>query len=224
MAYPHLKSIGVLAILQFGYGARPGENLDLPHHRPRKSAKHRRGERIALRRSHGEAQSGNNRYDHIKKRRLKNIPVPCCRWRYVGEFVPFYFCPRSPMLFTINKGNTCRPQGCQRAILHLVSTMAAGISTGKAWAISSGNAGAFHTTFAANLEALDALDWEAIRATQWEGKQHQKSAEFLVADFFPWEAIQQIVCQTSTTADKVRSLLAGVSHQPAVTVRTDWYY
>ncbi len=163
-------------------------------------------------------------YEHIKRRRLKEIPVPCCNWRYVGEFVPFYFCPRSPMLFTINKGNTGRPSGCQKTILHLVSTMAAGIATGKAWAVSSGNAGASHTTFSANLDALDALDWPAIRATQWQGKQHQKSAEFLVADSFPWEAIQEIVCQNSGTADKVRLTLAGVSHQPAVTVKTSWYY
>jgi hypothetical protein len=163
-------------------------------------------------------------YDHIKKRRLKDIPVPCCQWRYVGEFVPFYFCPRSPMLFTIDKGNTGRLQGCQRTIVHLVSTMAAGIATGKSWAVSSGNAGAFHTTYAAKLEALDTLDWEAIRATQWEGKQHQKSAEFLVADSFPWAAIHLIGCQNSTTADKVRSLLADVAHQPAVEIKTNWYY
>ena len=163
-------------------------------------------------------------YDHIKRRRMKQIPIPCCTWRYVGEFVPFYFCPRSPMLFTINKGNTGRPQGCQHTILHLVSTMAAGIATEKSWAVSSGNAGAFHTTFAAKLEALDTLDWEAIRAIQWEGKQHQKSAEFLVADFFPWSAIREICCQNSTTADKVRSLLVNVSHQPVVTVKTNWYY
>ncbi len=163
-------------------------------------------------------------YDHIKKRRLKEIPVPCCEWRRVGEFVPFYFCPRSPMLFTINKGNTGRPQGCQRTILHLVSTMASGIATGNAWAVSSGNAGTFHTTFAANQEALNALDWEAIRATQWQGKQHQKSAEFLVADFFPWAAIQKIGCQNSTTADKVKALLADIAHQPAVEIKTNWYY
>ena len=163
-------------------------------------------------------------YDHIKKRRLKDIPVPCCGWRYVGEFVPFYFCPRSPMLFTLNKGATGRPEGCQKSVVHLVSTMAAGIATGKAWAVSSGNAGAFHTTFAAKLEALDALDWEAIRATQWQSKQHQKSAEFLVADSFPWTAIQQIGCQNSTTADKVKALLADVAHQPAVAIKTNWYY
>jgi hypothetical protein len=163
-------------------------------------------------------------YDHIKKRRLKDIPVQCCAWRYVGEFVPFYFCPRSPMLFTINKGNTGRPPGCQSTIVHLVSTMASGMASGKAWAVSSGNAGAFHTTFAAKLEALDALDWEAIRASQWQGKQHQKSAEFLVADSFPWPAIQEICCQNSVTAAKVKALLADASHQPAVTVKTNWYY
>src|SRR5687767_9037365 len=60
-------------------------------------------------------------YGHIKERRLKQIRVPCCGGRFVGEFVPFYFCPRSPMLFTTNKGATGRPEGCQRTIIHLVS-------------------------------------------------------------------------------------------------------
>ena len=143
-------------------------------------------------------------YDHIKKRRLKEIPIPCRGWRYVGDFVPFYFCPRSPMLFTINKGNTGRPAGCQRTIVHLVSSVAAAIATGKDWAISDGNAGAFHTTFSANIDALDRLDWPAIRATQWAGMQHQKAAEFLVADFFPWTAIREIGCYNSTIANKVR--------------------
>jgi hypothetical protein len=163
-------------------------------------------------------------YSHIKERRLKEIHVPCCQWRKVGEFVPFYFCPRSPMLYTINRGNTGRPLGCQRSVLHLVSTMAAGIATGRSWAVSSGNAGASHTTFSATLEALDGLDWEAIRATQWQGKQHQKAAEFLVADSFPWLAIQLIGCQNSTTADKVRALLSNVAHKPSVEIKRNWYY
>jgi hypothetical protein len=128
------------------------------------------------------------------------------------------------MLFTINKGKTGRPPGCQDTILHVVSTMALGIRTGKTWAVSSGNAGAFHTTFEAKLEALDLLDWEAIRATQWQGKQHQKSAEFLLADFFPWTAIREIYCQNSTTANKVKAIQSDASHQAIVTVKSDWYY
>ena len=123
-------------------------------------------------------------YGHIKQRRMTEIRVDCCGNRFVGEFVPFYFCPRSPMLFTVNRGNTGRPVGCQRTIVHLVSTLAVGMGQNRPWAISDGNAGAFHTTFSSDLAALAGLDWAAIRATQWQGKTHQKSAAFLTADFF----------------------------------------
>src|SRR6266513_658797 len=116
------------------------------------------------------------------------------------------------MLFTINNGNTGHPPGCQRNILHLVSTMAEGLATGKQWAISSGNAGAYHTTFAAEIEALDSLDWEAIRATQWQGKQHQKMAEFLVRAFSPWTAIKQLECLNSAIATKVYDMLHQTKH------------
>lgn len=163
-------------------------------------------------------------YSEIKKRRLNEIHVPCCSFNYVGDFVPFYFCPRSPMLFTINKGNTGHPPGCQRSILHLVSTMADGLAIGKPWAISSGNAGAYHTTFAAEVEALDSLDWNAIRATQWQGKQHQKMAEFLVRDFFPWTSIKHIACFNFAVATQVAEMLNQQKHRPPVEVKSSWYY
>jgi hypothetical protein len=109
-------------------------------------------------------------YEHIKQRRMTEIRVDCCGGRFVGEFVPFYFCPRSPMLFTVNRGNTGRPAGSQRTIVHLVSTLATGISQNRPWAISDGNAGAFHAAFSADLAALAGLGWAAIRATQWQGR------------------------------------------------------
>lgn len=123
-------------------------------------------------------------YGHIKQRRMTEIRVDCCGGRFVGEFVPFYFCPRSPMLYAVNQGNAGRQRGCQRSIVHIVSTIGAAISQNRPWAISDGNAGAFHTEFFSDLAVLSQLDWEAIRATQWQGRTHQKSAEFLLADFF----------------------------------------
>jgi hypothetical protein len=163
-------------------------------------------------------------YEHIKERRLNQIRVPCCDGRFVGEFVPFYFCPRSPMLYTINKGRTGRLPGCQQTILHLVSTLAIGIGLKRAWAISDGNAGAFHTSFYTTLDAIKALDWPAIRATDWKGKQHQKSAEFLVSDFFPWEGFHTIGCQNSAIAGHVKTLLQPQTHHPLVEVKPLWYY
>ncbi len=163
-------------------------------------------------------------YAHIKQRRMREIQVTCCDKRFVGEFWPFYFCPRSPMLLTINSGNTGRPPGAQRTIVHLASTLATGINLDKPWAISDGNAGAYHTSFYSELAALSYLDWEAIRATQWKGRIHQKSAEFLVADFFPWEGVQSISCHNPEVVSQVQNLLDSQPHKPAVAVNPHWYY
>ena len=163
-------------------------------------------------------------YAHIKERRMKQIRVPCCGGRFVGEFVPFYFCPRSPMLFTINKGNTGRQSGCQRTIVHLVSTVATGIGLERGWAISDGNAGAAYPSFYADLKALADLDWTAIRATDWRGKTSQKMAEFLVADFFPWTGFHAVGCHNSAEAKQVQDLVNSQHHRPAVTIEPGWYY
>ena len=163
-------------------------------------------------------------YGHIKQRRMTQIRVPCCDNRYVGEFVPFYYCPRSPMLYTINMGNTGRPRGCQSSIVHLVSTFEFGTSLGAAWAVSDGNAGAFHSIFYTGPNALVVLNWTAIRATSWSGLVHQKHAEFLVADAFPWHGIIKIGCHDSATVQKVKQVMQGQAHQPHVSVEPGWYY
>jgi hypothetical protein len=163
-------------------------------------------------------------YTHIKERRMKEIRVPCCQDRFVGEFVPFYFCPRSPMLYTLNLGKTGRPAGCQRTVVHLVSNVAAGIRQGRSWAVSDGNAGAFHTSFHASMDAVAALDWSAIGANDWQGRTHQKMAEFLLADAFPWTAIEAIGCHNAAVAGQVRDLLHNQAHKPLVSVQPGWYY
>jgi len=163
-------------------------------------------------------------HSHIKERRLTKIRVPSSGNRFVGEFVPFYFCARSPMLYTINIGNTGRPPGSQKTIVHLVSRVSDAIGTGKPWAVSDGNAGAFHTTFDSTLQAIDNLDWKAIEATSWADDRHQKQAEFLVADFFPWEAVHAIGCYDMETAGAVGALIANQNHQPKVSVKRAWYY
>ena len=163
-------------------------------------------------------------YGHIKQRRMTEIRVDCCGNRFVGEFVPFYFCPRSPMLYTVNIGKTGRAPGCQRSIVHLVSTLAAAMGQHSPWAIRVGNAGAFATTSSSDLAALAGLDWEAIRATHWQGKTHQKSAEFLLADFFDWSGFQAVGCHNAEVAQQVQNMLTNQVHRPTVQVEPNWYY
>jgi hypothetical protein len=163
-------------------------------------------------------------HDHIKLRRLTEIRVPSCEGAFVGEFVPFYFCPRSPMLFAINRGNTGRPAGCQRTIVHLVSKFEFGASLGRPWAISDGNAGAFHAQFLSDASALDGLDWEAIKASDWRGKQHQKQSEFLVKEFFPWDGFIGIGCFDANAERLLQRTLDGAAHVPKIAIKRNWYY
>jgi hypothetical protein len=166
-------------------------------------------------------------YAHVKHRRMTQYRVTCCDNRFVGEFVPFYFCARSPMLYTVNKGNSGRPPGCQTSIVHLVTTVATALSLGRRFAISDGNAGAECTTFRSDLAALDDpnhLRWADIETNNWQGKMHFKMAEFLIADRFDWAGVMHIGCHNRDTADQVRGMLPANRQAPRVDVQRSWYY
>ena len=164
-------------------------------------------------------------YSHIKARRLSEYRVPCCGNRFVGQFVPFYFCPRSPMLFTVNKGSVPgRQAGCQRDIVHLVSNVQSGINLGRDWAISDGNAGAGYTSFYGDLSGLEQLDWNAIRARDWRGVTHQKMAEFLIEHSVPWNLFTEIACYDQRAFQMVSNLLMTAVYRPTVTIKPEWYY
>lgn len=163
-------------------------------------------------------------YDHIKLRRLQEISVDCCGPRFVGEFVPFYFCPRTPMLYTVNMGNTGKPKGCQRDIVHLVSSVGTGVELQRQWAFSDGNAGAYHTDFYNDIGKLADLDWSTINAKYWGEKRHQKQSEFLVAEQFPWQGIHFIGCHDQAAVERVQVIMRDSTHQPEVRVKNDWYF
>lgn len=128
------------------------------------------------------------------------------------------------MLYSINRGNTGLPVGSQATIVHLVSTVHAGMNQGRAWAVSDGNAGAVHANFDCTFAAVEALNWTAIRAAQWSGIVHQKQAEFLVHNFFPWSGIVKIGCFNQQCADLVHQALQQSAHVPAIAIERNWYY
>ncbi|OEZ80826.1 hypothetical protein JAB8_51030 [Janthinobacterium sp. HH106] len=162
---------------------------------------------------------------NIKWRRMHVNKVQCCGDRFVGEFVPFYFCPRSPMLYTVNNGNTGRPVGCQTGILHLVSDVLRGSSLGRQWAVSDGNAGSAYPTFSNAPGVLDTVNWAIIKSNQWAGpRMNAKQTEFLVADFYPITSFTSIGCNTEQTAATTRAILFQHGIQIEVNVLPHWYY
>lgn len=89
----------------------------------------------------------------IKRRRLEELEVDCHPGTKVGEYVPFYFCPRSIMLYLLYRGNSpgLAYTGGQRPIVHLRADLKAVLAWAdtkkRRCAFSKGNAGARYTEF-----------------------------------------------------------------------------
>ena len=166
----------------------------------------------------------NASYGHIQERRGQKLVPSNGRQRLLSSFVPFYFCPRSPMLYTINLGNTGRPKGFQSEILHLATTMQIAMSIAQGWAFSDVGGGAAYVSFFNDLQRLDQLDWGIIQSDSWANRATQKSAEFLVPDRFPWTGILQIGCHNQEVADRIANLVANLAHRPQVTIQRGWYF
>ncbi len=168
----------------------------------------------------------------IKRRRVEEIGVYCHPGTKVGDYVPFYFCPRSVMLYVIHRANDpeLAYRGGQGEIVHLECDMREAVrwaeEHGKRWAFSLSNAGAHHVQFRNQLNQLDAITWTAVAAADWQAPRirQAKQAEFLVHDFFPWELVRRIGVLTGPVAQRAYNALQGADHRPTVEVMRDWYY
>lgn len=149
----------------------------------------------------------------------------------VGDYVPFYFAPRSPMLYAIHKGFVEGYNSGQSEVVHLVSSAEMVDEAGLHWVFSDGHAEmAPLTAFYNSLEHLDKIDWDVMKSIYWNDtdadpdRKRRRQAEFLVHNFFPWELITSIGVNDRTTAIHVNKALEKASHKPAVSAETSWYY
>ena len=167
----------------------------------------------------------------IKRRRLV-LAVGCCPGTTVGEYVPFYFCPRSIMLFLIHRGNhpELSYRDGQRPIVHLEADLNKVVQWAEAnnrqWAFSKSNAGAYYTQFFNRLAQLNEIDWAAVTALDFRDSmiKEGKQAEFLVFDEFPWRFIEQIGVIDQQIAEQVAPLVSQAVYQPTVNIQRGWYY
>lgn len=167
---------------------------------------------------------------HIKRHRF-TIAVPCHPGTKVADYVPFYFCPRSVMLFILHKGNhpDVDYRGGQEPILHLEfdlhEVVAWADANGHSWAFTPMNAAAAYTPFYAEQRALVAIDWQAVATNEWRSAdvQEHKQAEFLVHESVPWSLVRRIAVYGNAIHDKVLSIIAPALIS-LVEVRREWYY
>ena len=165
----------------------------------------------------------------IKQRRL-NLLLNSHPGLRVGDCVPFYFCPRSVMLYLIHMAN--HPElvyrGGQRSIIHLEAdlheTVAWASRDGRRWAFTLSNAGSSYFKDRCDLAQLNEIDWDAVQARDWRDCKEGKQAEFLVEHSFSWELVQRVGVCLQNTHGQVREAMGGADHQPRIEIVPEWYY
>lgn len=171
----------------------------------------------------------------IKQRRL-SLELECQPGLHVAECVPFYFCPRSVMLFLIHRANDeeLTYRGGQGPIIHLEADLHATVQWAeenrKRWAFTLSNAGAYYFEDRCDLDQLGEINWDAVHATKWSGPgiptliKDGKQAEFLVEERFPWELVERVGVLSNDIAYQARQVMQRSAHRPKVEIKTDWYY
>jgi hypothetical protein len=168
-------------------------------------------------------------HQHIKERRAHK-PVPCAPGGTLADYVPFYFAPRSPMLYVINKGGVEGYTSGQRPIVHLVSSAEAVQAAGLPFAFTDGHAEMDISRFFTDLGDLEHVDWAIMSSRYWNDtladgdRKRRRQAEFLVRRFFPMGLIERVGVINQSMAQSVSALFAPLAHIPPISAEPAWYY
>jgi hypothetical protein len=167
----------------------------------------------------------------LKQTRLHR-PVDVFPGTTVGNYVPFYFCSRSVMLYVIYMRN--HPgllyTGGQGPIVHLevdldrVLTWAE--ANGVNWAVSLGNATATYAEFRHQRHELNEIRWDLVHVRDFRDPavKEAKQSELLIHQFFPWELIERIGTHSDAIAHQAAQIIQWCGHRPTVQRMADWYY
>jgi hypothetical protein len=167
------------------------------------------------------------------RRRRRSIPVG--PGGTVADYVPFYFAPRSPMMFRIfydhRDGAPERyPDGVD-PLVYLVSSVDAVVEAGLTWVGSDGNCTMAPTRFTTDVAELTAMvDWPLMTETYWTNtpedsdRVRRRSAEFLVHRELPVTALLGYAVRTKERAAQLEEVLARHDQETSYrTVRPEWY-
>lgn len=130
-------------------------------------------------------------HTHIKQRRAQRV-VSCGNGGHLSDYVPFYFAPRSPMLYAIHKGSVSRYQSSQEQVIYLVSSVETIVQGNANFVFIDGHAEMQISQFYNLPSDLDKVDWQLMKGRYWHDttadtdRKRRRQAEFLVHDFMPW--------------------------------------
>ncbi len=164
----------------------------------------------------------------IDKRGSRVVPVE--PGGVLNDYVPFYFAPRSPMLYSIHTGFVQGFTGSQRDIIYLVSSVQKVKESEIPFVFTDGHAYELISNFYNKEKDLKNIDWQIMGETYWNNtaddndRKRRRMAEFLVYQFVPITCIFAIVVFDDRMESAVNKIQRKCNTNIKTIVKRNWYY
>jgi hypothetical protein len=169
--------------------------------------------------------------DREIKERRRHLVVPIAPKGSPADYVPFYFAPRSPMLFRINKGQVATYAEGQQFLIYFVTTVEKIINAELTYVYSDGNCANDVTTYYASIDGIEEhVDWEVMKATNWANtaedvdRMRRRMAEFLVHREVPLDTFVGIATFDDEIRNQVQNQFQQHGREIYIAARREWYF
>lgn len=169
-------------------------------------------------------------YEGIQDKRSKKI-IMLQPYGNLHDYVPFYFAPRSPMLYAIHKGLVEGYNEGQNSIIYLVIRLSKIIEQKSIFVFSDGHAIISYTDFYNDLKQLNSvIDWDIMKAKYWNNtredgdRKRRRQAEFLIYQSISVNLFEKIVVYNNAKAQQVLNILSTFNQEIPFFIDPTWYY
>jgi len=163
----------------------------------------------------------------IARRTTRDVPVH--PYGTLGDYIPFYFTPFSPMLYNIKTGYNGVTKRPMEEIAILVSSLREVHKQGITFVFSDRHAYLQAAEFYNDLDRLDQIDWPRLQARDFRrdpddpGKVERYQAEALIYQHLPLAAVLGIICYRDEERRKLEGECGKLKLIKQVLCEPRWY-
>jgi len=159
-------------------------------------------------------------------------PVGIEGYGELGDYVPFYFCGHTPMLYNIITGKHGLVARPQRDLVLVHCPLQRIVEAGCRYFYTDGNAKVEISKVYTDLSDMDKLDWDAIGSDDFRIAVHgpdrirRKHAEFLVREHVPVACIGALIVLDAERKAEMEALVhaRGLSIKVIADTNRKWFF
>lgn len=161
------------------------------------------------------------------ERRLHRA-VPCELGGTLGDYVPFYFTPFSPMLYNIHTGYGGIRQRSNEEIVIFASSLHKLVEEGVSFVFCDRHAYLKYANFSSDLGNLGLIDWDALQRRDFTRSDPMRFERYQAEALVHKEVPVRALLGAATYNDKARERIRAIAEEQGVAMKvlkkSGWYF